>query len=329
VSFRVRLFADGDYPAFARIKTLAEGRRFSTADVRAEDLRWDHARYEKVRVVAADEEDAPLAYGEIYHEPSRFEPRRYFLRLGVDGPRRRQGIGRAIWDRLAAELDERAAIVCGLWTGDRTACQAFIQKRGFVEVVRAYEQVIALARAPLPLRAAEARVGSGIALRTLADLVAERGRPAVVEAYDLHTAARLDQPTLGPVTAQPLADWLVYNVEAPEALTDAYFIALDGERFVGCSSVRRRSEDQLEIGITAVLPAYRRRGIARLLKLRVHEWGRRNGYVEIHTSTTGPNVGMLRLNESLGYVVVGSWGGYELLLSGGRYPSGHPSPSAA
>jgi len=63
------------------------------------------------------------------------------------------------------------------------------------------------------------------------------------------------------------------------------------------------------------LPAYRRRGIARLLKLRVHDWARRNGYREIHTSTTGPNVGILRLNESLGYVVVGSWGGYELRFS--------------
>ena len=115
--------------------------------------------------------------------------------------------------------------------------------------------------------------------------------------------------------ASPFVDWLVYNVEAAAALPDAYFIAVDGDRFVGCSSVRRSSEDQLEIGITAVLPAYRRRGIARLLKLRVHDWARRNGYREIHTSTTGPNVGILRLNESLGYVVVGSWGGYELRFS--------------
>jgi GNAT superfamily N-acetyltransferase len=143
----------------------------------------------------------------------------------------------------------------------------------------------------------------------------ERGQAALIEAYELHTAARLDQPTLGPVTSAPFADWLAYNVEAPEALPDAYLIALDTGRFVGCSSVRRSSEDQLRIGITAVLPAYRRRGIARLLKLRVHDWARRNGYREIHTSNTGPNVGMLLLNESLGYVVVGSWGGYELRFS--------------
>jgi GNAT superfamily N-acetyltransferase len=315
LSFRVRPFAESDYAAFTRIKSLAEGRRLSVDDVRADDRRWDYARYEKVRVVAVDEENAPLGYGEIYHEPSRFEPRRYFLRLGVDGPRRRQGIGAAIWAHLAAELDERDALVCALWTGDRTACQSFVERRGFVEVIRAYEEVVALATAPLPLRAAEARVGGAVAIRTLAALREERGQAALIEAYELHTAARLDQPTLGPVTSAPFADWLAYNVEAPEALPDAYFIAVDTARFVGCSSVRRSSEDQLQIGITAVLPAYRRRGIARLLKLRVHDWARRNGYREIHTSNTGPNVGMLRLNESLGYVVVGSWGGYELRFS--------------
>lgn len=315
MTFRVRPFGQSDYAAFARIKSLAEGRRLSVDDLQAEDRRWDHAHYEKVRVVAADEENAPLGYGEIYHEPTRFEPRRYFLRLGVDGPRRRQGIGAALWEHLAAELDERDARVCALWTGDRTACQAFIEKRGFAEVIRAYQQVVALATAPMPLGAAEARVGDAVAVRTLAELRERDGDPALVAAYQLHTVARLDQPTLGPVTAPPFVDWLVYNVEAAAALPDAYFIAVDGDRFVGCSSVRRSSEDQLEIGITAVLPAYRRRGIARLLKLRVHDWARRNGYREIHTSTTGPNVGILRLNESLGYVVVGSWGGYELRFS--------------
>jgi len=47
VSIRVRLFAERDYPAFVRIKSLAESARLSVDDVRA-----DHARYERVRVVS-------------------------------------------------------------------------------------------------------------------------------------------------------------------------------------------------------------------------------------------------------------------------------------
>ena len=269
-----------------------------------------------MRVVAVDEEDAPVGYGEIAHEPSRFAPRRYFLRLGVDGPLRRRGIGATIWDRLRVALDERAPLVACLWVRDGTACQAFIAKRGFVEVIRAYEQVLALAPARIPLPAARERIAaSGVLVRTLAALRASHGEPALHDAHELHTACRRDQPTLGAVTPAPYADWLAYNVSAPEALLDAYFVACDGERLVGCSSARRESEDQLRIGVTGVLPEYRRRGIGRLLKLHVHEWARANGYREIHTSATGPNVGMLALNESLGYVVVGSWGGYELAFA--------------
>src|SRR5205823_5019419 len=93
-----------DYPAFVRIKRLAEQRDISVAGARDEDGRWDHSRYERVRVVAVDEEDAPVAYGEIYHEPSRFDPRRYFIRLAVDSRLRRQGIGAAVWTALGAEL---------------------------------------------------------------------------------------------------------------------------------------------------------------------------------------------------------------------------------
>ncbi|TME28949.1 MAG: hypothetical protein E6I66_11975, partial [Chloroflexi bacterium] len=63
---RVRLFADRDYAAFVRIKRLAEQRDISVALAREQDGRWDHSRYEQVRIVAVDEEDAPLGYGEIY-----------------------------------------------------------------------------------------------------------------------------------------------------------------------------------------------------------------------------------------------------------------------
>jgi GNAT superfamily N-acetyltransferase len=68
----------------------------------------------------------------------------------------------------------------------------------------------------------------------------------------------------------------------------------------------------LRILITGVLPEYRRQGIARLLKLRVHQWARAHGYREIHTSTA--NAAVVSLNTSLGYAIVASWGGYELKL---------------
>ena len=280
---RVRLFADRDYAAFVRIKRLAEQRDISVALAREQDGRWDHSRYEQVRIVAVDEEDAPLGYGEIYHEPSRFDPRRYFVRLAVDPRLRRQGIGAAMWTQLRAELDERSAKIACLWADDGTACREFIVRRGFVEVVRSFEQVLALARAPLPLAAAAKAVSErGIRVETLTELRARQGDESLGRIHELYTASRIDQPTLGTVTARPFEEW------------------------------RREVFDELRILITGVLPEYRRQGIARLLKLRVHAWARAHGYREIHTSTA--NVAVVALNTALGYAIVGSWGGYELAI---------------
>jgi GNAT superfamily N-acetyltransferase len=313
VTSRVRLFADRDYAAFVRIRRLAEQRDLSVALAREEDGRWDHSRYEQVRVVAVDEEDAPLGYGEIYHDPSRFDPRRYFVRLAVDPRLRRQGIGAAMWTQLRAELDERSAKIACLWADDGTACREFIVRRGFIEVVRSYEQVVALATAPLQLAAAEEAVrGQGIRVETLSDLRAREGDKALAQIHELYTASRVDQPTLGKVTARPFEDWRREVFDQLHGLPDAYFVASDGDRLIGCSAVHASGEDVLRILITGVLPEYRRRGIARLLKLRVHAWARAHGYREIHTSTA--NVAVVALNTALGYAIVGSWGGYELAI---------------
>ena len=314
MTLRVRLFADRDYAGFVRIRRLAEQQDVSIETAREQDGRWDHSRFERVRVVAVDEEDAPLGYGEIYQEASRFERLRYFVRLAVDPRLRRRGIGAAMWGQLRAELDERAATVACLWVSDATACHSFIAERGFVEVVRAYEQVVALATARLPLAAAEEAVAAqGITVETLSALIDRDGDDGLGRVHDLYTASRLDQPTLGHVTARPFADWRREVFDELHLLPDAFFVARDRDRLVGCSGVHPSAEEVLRILITGVLPEYRRRGIARVLKLRVHAWARAHGYREIHTSTA--NAAAVALNISLGYAIVGSWGGYELRLA--------------
>ncbi len=287
---RVRSFAERDYNAYARLASIGEGLRLEPDAARAFDARWDHARFYRSRVVAVDEEDAPLGFGEIRQEPSRYDPGRYFLRLAVDPALRRAGIGAALWDHLTKELAAREAEIVCLWAGDATACQAFIAKRRFIEVGRAYLEVIAVASAPLPTPKIEEGIARmDIRIATLAQLRDERGDVALEAAWDLYFACRSDQPTLGQVTAQPYADWLAFNVDDPAAIPEAYFVAVSGDRLVGVSSVRHEGEDSLRIGLTGVLPGFRRRGIGRALKLRVHAWARANGMREIHTSTAAAN----------------------------------------
>jgi GNAT superfamily N-acetyltransferase len=314
-AWRVRRFDEHDYAAYARIASIAEGEIIDPTAARAADALWDHARYDRLRVVAVDEEDAPLGYGEIRHEPTRFDPRRYFVRLGIDTGSRRRGIGAAIWERLAIELATRRAEIACLWAGDMTACHAFVTKRGFAEVVRLYSQVLAVASAPLPTPAiAEELAAAGIRITSLAALREERGDEVLDAAWDLHSACRLEHTALGRATPRPFADWLADNVDHERAAADGYLIALAGTRLVGCTTVGREGDDTLRIGLTGVLPGYRRRGIARSLKLRLHAWARSSGIREIHTTVTSANPAMLGLNDALGYAIVGSVGGYELRL---------------
>jgi ribosomal protein S18 acetylase RimI-like enzyme len=109
MQLRVRPFHPHDYPRIARMKCEAEGERVTVEDLRRYDEQWDHSRFEKVRVVAQDEESVAVGYGELHHEPDAFDPRKYFLHLAVDTGYRRRGVATAIWEHLRAELEERDA----------------------------------------------------------------------------------------------------------------------------------------------------------------------------------------------------------------------------
>jgi mycothiol synthase len=315
VTVRVRLFAERDRVAFARIRSTGEGEPTTPEETRERDASWDSSRYERVRVVAVDEEDAPLGYGEVYQEPTRFDPRRYYLRLAVDLRMRRRGIGEAIWLQLRAELDERGALGAYVWARDATSGARFVTERGFREVLRSYTQVRAVATAPLPTPAQEERLAAeGIRIATLAELLSTDAQ-ALEQAHDVYFASRLDQPTLGRVTPTLFAEWRRTDVDSAATILDAYLVAIADGRFVGqCVAWRARADDVLAIKVTSVLPAYRRRGIARALKLRLHAYARAKGYRELHTQTARENTGMVALNDSLGYVIVESSAGYALVI---------------
>lgn len=308
---RVRPFHPSDYPRFVKILSEAEGEPHTMEEARARDERWDHRRYEKSRVVAQDEEGVVVGYGEVYQEPSRFEPGRYFIRLAVEERWRGRGIGAAVWEHLAAELDERRARIACAWADESAAARDFLEHRGFRVVIRGVEQVLELAAfdGSAFAGAIERVRAQGIALTDLSGQAA-RDADAHRKAHGLSFSARTDQPTLGQVTAAPFEDWLRTNVESPQALPEGYFIAMDAERYVGSASLLRVSTD-VRAGVTAVLPSHRRRGIALALKLMTIAYARAIGSERIVTSVTEPNVAMLALNERLGFRRTRSWAGYE------------------
>jgi GNAT superfamily N-acetyltransferase len=89
--------------------------------------------------------------------------------------------------------------------------------------------------------------------------------------------------------------------QRPGSLPDAIFVARDGDRIVGISSLERRPDGDLDVGLTGTVRTHRRRGIARVLKLAATEYAAAHGVARVHTGNATVNEGMLSLNRSLGF----------------------------
>jgi RimJ/RimL family protein N-acetyltransferase len=190
---------------------------------------------------------------------------------------------------------------------------SFLEHRGFREVWR---HIPARLNLGSPRSDVAPDVPPGFRLTTLASELSSGG--AVLPAlYDLAVRTNADQPQLDPTTPPPLEQFTQDVTVEPRAIPEAFFLAYDGARLVGLSSLERLpgTNEGVETGYTAVDSEYRGRGIARALKLRTIEWASDQGYRYIETDTNAGNEPMIGLNRSLGFEAEPARITYELVLS--------------
>jgi len=85
---------------------------------------------------------------------------------------------------------------------------------------------------------------------------------------------------------------------------DAQFLVADGERWVGLANLQLRTVERAEMGITVVRRAYRRRGVARALKVLALRRAQERGVERVATWNHVGNTPILELNASLGFRAV-------------------------
>lgn len=83
--------------------------------------------------------------------------------------------------------------------------------------------------------------------------------------------------------------------------SDAQFLAAAGDEWVGLTNLQLREATRAEFGVTVVRRGYRRRGIARALKLLALDYLRRRGVRSVHTRNDPTNTPILCLNRDLGF----------------------------
>ena len=120
--------------------------------------------------------------------------------------------------------------------------------------------------------------------------------------YEIHTLDLPGDPVPGEGADALVRDVAEDGIADSGYLADLSLLAIEDGRLLGAVEVYDNGDDVIFIGMMAVHPDARRRGVARLLKVELERRARAAGIVRIETFNDGTNERIRGLNESLGYV---------------------------
>ncbi|MBO4207794.1 GNAT family N-acetyltransferase [Micromonospora echinofusca] len=211
--------------------------------------------------------------------------------LHVHPGHRRAGLGTAL---LAGALEHlRPLDVRLVRTWAQTDALPFAARHGFTPSREVRYSALPLRDVP-PLPAPP----DGVRLVPLTGLDPRRLHAA-------HAAAAADEPGDVPADAISYRRWCYEvwdNLGLDREASTA--VELDGE--LVAFSLMKRDGDRMWSDMTATLPAYRGRGLARLAKLSALHRAAAHGVRTAYTSNDEANLPMLAINQRLGYRQVGS-----------------------
>jgi GNAT superfamily N-acetyltransferase len=252
-----------------------------------------------------EDSETVLGFGRMSQPPWTFHPQKFFIDVLVDPRYQGRGLGSRIYEKLVRDLEELHATVAWAWIKENVPRSlTFAGKRGFVEKRRAWESRLNPSEVDAGRFQTYAdRVSKdGIRISTLAEEEA-KGRDALRGIHELAQACWADVPLQVPYTPMSFEQWEAKELKNPNQISDGYFIASDGRRYVGYSNVWRRDKEPRTLWqyMTGVRREYRGRGIAMALKLKIVDYARGNGYDKIVTLNDSDNAPMLAVNTKLGF----------------------------
>lgn len=133
--------------------------------------------------------------------------------------------------------------------------------------------------------------------------------------YEMELELWKDVPYTDTVTVRPFEEWLKQYEDSPDYRAELNYLAFDGEHMMGMSHAfcDLGNSKKLFTGLTGVRREYRRKGIAKALKVACLTRCKELGYEVIETDNEEKNP-MLDLNLELGFRKVYEWMQFELKL---------------
>ncbi len=217
-------------------------------------------------------------------------------------------------DRVMGELRDVGAKVSSPlipWSSD--AGIRFVKKRGFVEKSRSVESRLDLGSFDPQRfgRTVEQLEIEGIEFSSFAE-EKEKDASAGRKLKDLEDSGAVDVPHAIADRPMDLGDYQIVILDNPLMNWEGSFVAKDGDKYVGSSSVFESGIDgMVDQGFTVVRPGYRGQGIAQAVKLKTVIHAKNGGARFIRTYNDADNAPMLAVNRKMGFVRQAEWIAFE------------------
>lgn len=310
-------YSEADYTTLVALDSIAAPEFPMTVDDwRYADETRDAQEYYHRDLIALD--GVPVGYAEVRQFENYIADRKVFFDVVLLPDHDTLALHAAYHEHLLELLAGRdVAVLCTGTLSDRTTPLTFLAQNGFVEVLR--EQFSALDLTQFdPVQfdsVAEKVAASGVAIIALPELQA-RDPQWKQKLYELDWAITQDIPASTPPAKLTLDAFEQRKLRGPNAYPEGWFVAVEGEQYVGLSYVIANPSlpDTLYTGATGVIHSHRRRGIATALKLRVFALAQARGFATINTSNASHNP-MLQLNYALGFRDKPAWISFEKRLT--------------
>jgi mycothiol synthase len=294
-----------DYPHIAHIENTVFTDEFFSAEGLQEDDERLPKHIKQQRFVAWRGQQA-VGFAQYSQNPGQYHPQRFSVWVEVLPEYTKRGIGNLLYQTLLENLTPHNPSQLLSNTREDKYGLEFLQRRGFVEKMRTWENridVSAYDHTPhQPLRGQlEAQ---GIHIINLEQFL-ERFTPQ--DYYRLNQTLSRDVPRLYPMTERSFEEWASWNLNGSKVLHQGTFFAvLDGEP-IGMSQLFKSDGEYITIGLTGVLRQQRGKQLALVLKTTCLEWAKAEGYPEVRTWNDSNNAPILALNSKLGFVRCPTW----------------------
>ena len=304
--YSLRVFRETDFDALAAIQSaVAPDEPVSSESLRhlIEAFRQTANPHE---IVVEDRRSVEVvATAAIFDLLEGSDPKTQGILINVLPSRQHQGIGSYVYGILLAKAKERGAtrLQCNV-RDDSAAGRAFVAKRGFRERRRRWRSRLEVASGDTSQLAPLVRTlaSGGIEITTLSR-EGVNDLQVLKRIHDLDVVTGKDVPRNGAYSPFSFELFRRVYLEGENFLPDAWFLAREGNQYVGVSSGAREPAQPhvLQQYFTGVRPEFRRRKVALTLKLMLIDFAKRNGYARIETTNDSLNAPMWTLNRGLGF----------------------------